>query len=138
MNEQTRQVMHACSTGSINGTMAFPDVVANLAAVGCEQYHADLLRQEKTYYLPDGDTHVEPLPTGSRPIGQRFSPHAVVAALRSIQAREIDYREFLRRIIDAGCVGYFVYLAGKRTIYLGREGDLYVEYFPSPSTGTAK
>jgi uncharacterized protein YbcV (DUF1398 family) len=133
MDEKTSQVMHECSRGSLDGSMVFPDVVAKLTAVGCEQYHADFRRHEKTYYMPDGRNHVEALPVGSRSIAQAFSPHSVVAALRTVQAGQISYVEFLKRIMEAGCAGYFVNIPGKRTIYLGRNGDLYVEYFPATS-----
>ena len=130
MNDKTRQVMHECSSGSIDGSMAFPNVVSKLAAIGCEQYHADLRRQEKTYYVPDGESHVEPLPPASRSIAPTFSADGIVDALRAIQAGQISYVEFLGRIVAAGCVGYLVYVAGRRAIYLGRNGDMHVEHFP--------
>jgi uncharacterized protein YbcV (DUF1398 family) len=136
MNEKTRQVMHECSKASLEGGMAFPEVVSKLTAVGCEQYHADLRRQEKTYYLPGGESHSEALPVGPRPVAQDFSAEGVLAALRAIQGGRISYREFLARIMEAGCVGYFVYLAGKRAVYLGRKGDMHVEHFP-PAGATA-
>jgi uncharacterized protein YbcV (DUF1398 family) len=44
--------------------------------------------------------------------------------------QEIAYREFCRQIADAGCVGYFVSLAGPRAVYYGRTGDERVEWFP--------
>lgn len=138
MDEKVEQVMHECSKGSLEGTMAFPEVVSKLSAAGCEQYHADFRRQEKTYYMPDGEDHVEALPVGSRPIGQTLSPDAVIAALRAIQARQISYVEFLGRIIEAGCVGYFVYIAGKRAIYLGRNGEIHVEHFSSAVAASDK
>jgi uncharacterized protein YbcV (DUF1398 family) len=133
MDEHTKSVMQACSHGSINGSMDFPEVVRALMAIGCEQYHADFRRKEKTYYMADGDSLVFPLDVAPEPVAQIFSPHGVVAALRAIQAGQISYVDFLRRIVDAGCVGYFVNLAGKRAIYLGRTGDSYVEYFPPPA-----
>ena len=132
MDGQTRQVMHACSTGSLDGSMTFPEVVARLAAVGCEQYHADFRRQEKTYYLSDGQSEVQALPVEGPSIPSTFSDHALVAALRAIQAGQITYVEFLRRIMAAGCVGYFVNIAGKRAIYFGRNGESYLEVFPAP------
>jgi uncharacterized protein YbcV (DUF1398 family) len=132
MNESARRVMHECSQGSLSGSLSFPEVVSRLIAVGCEQYHADLRRQEKTYYVPDGESYVEELPFGSRPIAEAFSAEAVAAALRAIQQRQITYVEFLDHLLAAGCVGYFVYLAGRRTIYLGRHGDMHIEHFPPP------
>lgn len=132
MDDQVRHVMHACSTGSLDGSMTFPEVVAQLAAVGCEQYHADFRRQEKTYYLPDGQSEVLALPVEEIPIPPVFADHTLVAALRAIQAGQSTYGEFLQRIMAAGCVGYFVNIAGRRAIYFGRNGESYLEVFPAP------
>ena len=30
----------------------------------------------------------------------------------------------------AGCVGYFVQIAGRRVLYFGRRGEIYTELFP--------
>jgi uncharacterized protein YbcV (DUF1398 family) len=130
MNENVRSVMRACCAGSLSGTMDFPEVVRQLSAIGCEQYHADLHRREKTFYMPDGESYVSPLDVGSERIGRMFSADQVVAALKAIQSKQITYPQFLACIVDAGCVGYFVNLTGKRAIYMGRSGDSYVEYFP--------
>jgi hypothetical protein len=34
---------------------------------------------------------------------------------------------------QAGCVGYFVLIAGKQAPYFGRKGVIPVEHFPQPS-----
>lgn len=54
----------------------------------------------------------------------------VKAAVRPIQERQIGYLQFCSRIAAAGCVGYFVSLAGRRVVYYGRTNDSYVEPFP--------
>lgn len=132
MDRQVQQVMHECTRGSLDGGLPFPEVVARLTAVGCEQYHADFQRQEKTYYMPDGESHVEPMPIGKRPVAERFSGDGIVAALSAVQSGGIAYVEFLDRIMAAGCVGYFVHIAGRRAIYLSRDGEFHVEHFPAP------
>lgn len=132
MEENVKQTISACTQGSMDDTLSFPEVVAKLVEAGCEQYHADFRRQEKTYYLPDGETQVEPLPVGGKPIGERFSAEAVLAALQAIQSRKIDYMSFLERIMTVGCVGYFVFIPGRQAIYLGRDGDFHIEQFPAP------
>jgi len=50
--------------------------------------------------------------------------------LRAIQQRKIKYREFLRQIGEAGTVVYTVHLHGRKAIYLGADGDFFVEPFP--------
>ena len=136
MQESLIAVFHECSAGSIAETMNFPAVVGKLMAVGAERYHCDLYRREKTYYLGDGRSHVEPEPEldatelGVAGIAHEFSEAGIAAALAAVQAKEISYLEFLRRIMSAGCVGYEVCLTGKRALYFGRAGDVYVEWFP--------
>lgn len=130
MNTATINTMHECSVGSIENNMPFPDVVQRLAGAGVEFYHADLVRREKTYYLPDGETHVEAMAFAPGPIAECFSAEAVKNAVKSIQRGELTYIQFLHRIMDAGTTHYYVFLSGKRAVYSGRQGENYVEYFP--------
>lgn len=131
MNAQIRAVVRECTEASDQERIAFPDVIAKLMQAGIERYHADLTRAEKTFYLPNGSSETV---TGARisvAPSREFSAPEVEAAIRAIQAGRIKYKEFCARIVAAGCVGYFVSLAGRRAIYYGRTGDSYVEPFPS-------
>lgn len=130
MDHATLAALHDCTTGSDAGTMVFPQVIARLAAVDIERYHADLVRAEKTYYLPDGASHTLACHTLDAPPATPFSSAGVDAAVRAVQAGSIDYKEFCRRIADAGCVFYVVSLTGKRAVYYGRSGEAHVEMFP--------
>lgn len=132
MTMQFKDVAFECTDGSDAEQMTFPQVVNKLMAVGVERYHADLVRADRTYYLPCGDSVVTPghrlavMPTAE------FSASGVEAAVRAIQAGKIQYREFCGRIAAAGCVGYIVTLVGRRAVYYGRTGETYVEPFPQP------
>lgn len=120
-----------CTDASDQERISFGEVVMKLMQAGVERYHADLLRAEKIYYLPSGESHrVEALPVEATP-PQAFTADGVAAAVRAIQTRKIQYREFCERIAQAGCVGYMVSLAGRRAVYYGRTGDSYVEPFPA-------
>lgn len=124
-------VIQECTQGSFNGSMTFEEVVRRLGAAGVERYEADLVRMEKTYYGRSGETERETLPLQDPPaVAERFSEEGVKQALRAVQQREIGYPEFLRRILAAGATGYSVFLEGRRAIYFGRLGDVYVERFP--------
>ena len=130
MDSQLMRVIEECTSGSDNGSLSFPEVVAKLMQAGVERYHADLCRAAKTYYLADGTSQVVPgagLPRGP---ARDFDAGGVQAALKAIQAQQTDYRQFCERIAAAGCVGYIVSLPGRRAVYYGRSGDLYVEHFP--------
>ena len=131
MNAQVKDTVVDCTRASDEARMTFPEVVAKLVAAGVERYRADLLRAEKTYYLPDGASHVVAAkPLGAAP-ARDFSSDGVHDAVRAIQARQISYKEFCARIAAAGCVDYLVSLAGRRAVYFGRTGESYVEPFPA-------
>ena len=134
MTPQTQSVLRECTEGSEQGTLAFPDVLAKLSQAGVERYHADLLRSEKTYYTPNGESYVVAAKLSRSEAARQFSGPAVEAAIRQSQAGSIDYAEFCSRILAAGCVGYFVSLAGRRAVYYGRAGETYVEPFPNSAS----
>jgi uncharacterized protein YbcV (DUF1398 family) len=131
MQENVIRIMQECTDASDHERISFPEVVMKLIEAGVERYHADLLRAEKVYYLPSGESHrvqaaqIEALPA------MAFTADGVAAAVRAIQTRQIKYREFCERIAQAGCVGYMVSLTGHRAVYYGRSGDSYVEPFPA-------
>lgn len=135
MDANLMAVFQECGAGSIAGTLNFPTVVGKLVGVGSEGYRCDLYRREKTYYMPDGSSYIEQLHLDPREfngthIAERFDETQVVTALRAVQVGAIGYVEFLRRIMAAGCVAYQVCVSGKRALYFGRAGQLYVERFP--------
>jgi len=110
----------------------FPAVVQRLAGAGVMSYTADLVSLRKTYYGPDRDAHDEPMPLQQAPaIAPAFDSPGVAAAVKAIQRGEIGYAEFLRRIMDAGCSHYEVFIAGRKAMYFGRDGAYYTEPFPT-------
>jgi uncharacterized protein YbcV (DUF1398 family) len=130
MNADQANTMQICARGALSGVLAFPEIVARLAAQGVERYHVDYSRQEITYYLPDGDSLSVPAPHPAHAAATVFSPSGVEAAVRQSQRNEHSYIDFIRKTMDAGCVGYFVQITGRRAIYFGRNGESHVEHFP--------
>ena len=88
------------------------------------------MRATKTYYLPDGGSYETPAQPVRTPPAQAFSAEGVEASVRAVQAGAVGYGGFCERIAAAGCVGYFVTLAGRRAVYYGRTGDSHTEWFP--------
>lgn len=130
MDTHVRDAMVEVTRASDEERVTFGEVVTKLTQAGIERYHADLLRGEKTYYLPNGESEVvagEPISVAP---AREFSAASVDAAVRDIQAGKIQYRTFCARIAQAGCVGYHVSLAGRRAVYYGRTADRHVEWFP--------
>lgn len=131
MDARVTSVMEECSKASDASALTFPQVVGKLMEAGVEWYHADLLRSEKTYYMPDGQSHAVRNAAMSCAPARQFSASAVDAAVRAIQAQSIDYKEFCERIGAAGCIGYFVSFPGRQAIYFGRTGESHIEPFPN-------
>jgi len=131
MDTQVKDIIVECTRASDEERITFPEVVEKLAKAGVERYHTDLLRGERTYYMPNGESEVVKGHAVSVVPAQEFSDAGVGAAIKTIQAGKIQYRTFCARIAEAGCVGYMVSLQGQRAVYYGRSGDIYIEWFPS-------
>ncbi len=123
-------VMHWASEGSDAGELRFPEIVARLIEAGVEAYCADLVRGEKTYYMPDSETYTVKSKLPVAPVASEYSETGIVAAIRGAQADTIRYPEFVRQARGAGIVTYWVFLNGQRAVYLGRKGEIHVELFP--------
>ncbi len=119
-----------CMTLSFADT-PFPQVVKRLAGAGVRSYTADLIKLRSTYYDAAGDAFDEALPLKDGPaIAPAFDSAKVAATVKSIQRGEIGYAEFLRRIMTSGCSHYEVFIAGRKAMYFGGDGDFYTEPFP--------
>lgn len=130
MNAHVKEIVSQCSRISDEGSKPFGELVMTLIDAGVERYHADFVRSEKTYYLPNGESEVVPNgPVGVTP-AEAFSAKGVEAAVRAAQAGTIKYKTFCEQVMAAGCVGYIVSMAGRRVVYYGRTGDSHAEWFP--------
>jgi uncharacterized protein YbcV (DUF1398 family) len=119
-----------CITLSFADT-PFPQVVQKLVGAGVKSYTADLVKLRNTYYGADGEAYDEALPLKDSPaIAPAFDSAGVAATVKAIQRGEIGYAEFLRHIMISGCSHYEVFIAGRKAMYFGRDGDFYTEPFP--------
>ena len=124
-------VAQECTKASDEARIPFPEVVRRLVDAGIERYRADLLRDEKTYYMPDGASHVVSTAPFALSPTETFRADGIVAAIRASQAGQIAYTEFCKRIADAGCVDYIVSFPGRRAVYFGRTGESLIERLPT-------
>jgi uncharacterized protein YbcV (DUF1398 family) len=131
LNEHARKIAEEVTRGSDNDIFTFPQVLEKLAGVGIEGYLCDLRHATKTYYMPDGDNVVVSGHTANTSISERFDAMRISAAVRQSQRNEHTYRDFCRKIAEAGCAGYIVTLLGRRAVYFGRDGEVYTEHFPT-------
>lgn len=123
-----------CMTASFADT-PFPLVVQKLAGAGVVSYRTDLMALRNTYYDGGSESFDERVPLADAPaIAATFDAGGVAETVKAIQRREIGYAEFLRRIMAAGCASYEVFFGGRKAVYVGRDGDAYVEPFPAAKT----
>lgn len=131
MGADVKAVCEACSAGSEDGSLSFPQQLGMLSEVGVEGYYADLRRSIKIYYLPAGDS----IEVAARSVGvlvsAEFDAGRIEAAVRLSQANAHSYREFCEKVMAAGCPGYLVSMLGRRVVYFGRTAETHVEHFPT-------
>ena len=123
-------VIHEVMAKSQAGVLIFPEVVRRLLEVQVESYFCDLATGAETFYMSDGKTHVEKMVLPLAPIAEQFSSSGLLAAIRGAQTDTIRYPEFMKRSAEAGVIGYWAFLSGKKVIYFGRKGELHIEEFP--------
>ena len=131
MDPRLVAAVEECTRASHGDTLAFPQFLERLAALGVESYYADLRRCRRHYYLPDGRSIDVTTDDPAVPVATSFDAGSVRAALRQSQAGTHSYRQFLEKIMAAGCPGYHVSLLGRRALYFGRTAETYVEQFPT-------
>lgn len=116
---------------SLEGTKAFPEIVADLMANGVEYYHVDYAAKSFTFYSENGSSAQAPLTfEGLPPIAKDFNVEELKAAILDSQRNGQKFRVFCQRAMSAGVQGYFAFLRGQRVTYLGRQGDQHTEWFP--------
>lgn len=121
-----QQVFEQSNTGSIH----FGQVIQQLITAQVESYFVDYRRGESTYYLSNGDTVRHSFDTHPEQIAQTFDGLQVKAAIIGAQSGKVMYPEFKQLTYAAGCIGYFVWISGKKVDYLGRNGEVHTEHFP--------
>jgi uncharacterized protein YbcV (DUF1398 family) len=122
-------VIHEVLAESQAGKLVFPEVVRRLLEAGVESYFCDLAAGREIFYMSDGKTHTETMTLAIGNVCEDFSSSAVVAAIRGAQTDTIRYPEFIRQATQAGVIGYWAFLTGKKVIYFGRKGEMHVEEF---------
>ena len=116
---------------TLSGSMSFPEIVGNLMKEGVEYYHVDYLSLSFSFYSANGSVVVAPLAFENLPdAASDFNVVELRAAILDSQQHGQKYREFCVRALMAGVQSYFAFLRGQRVLYIGRQGDQHVEWFP--------
>lgn len=116
---------------ALSGSMPFPEIVGNLIKDGVEYYHVDYVTLSFSFYSPNGGVVVVPLAYEGLPeVASDFNVAELRAAILDSQQNGQKFRQFCVRATESGVQSYFVFLRGQRVLYIGRQGDQHVEWFP--------
>jgi uncharacterized protein YbcV (DUF1398 family) len=125
-----REVAEECTRLSDEEKATFPEIVKKLAQAGIELYYTDALTPSKTYYANNQAHTVSCHLKAKKEVADTFNPEKVVSAIRHIQSGQIQYQEFMKKIMEAGVVCYIVFIRGRKVIYFGKRGEEHIEEFP--------
>lgn len=134
MDNSLAQMIEQCAKSAHAGTFSFGDAVGILMSLGVESYYADYRLLTVTYYLHNDATYTFKLQPPDTKIAQAFDVQALQAAIRGAQRGEVNYPQFIKLAMAAGCVSYSVWIAGRHVSYFGRRGEMHIEPFPDKSS----
>ena len=116
---------------TLSGATPFPQIVGQLVAEGVEYYHVDYITLQFTFYDVGGAVVIAPLTIENLPaVANDLNVPALREAILDSQQHGQKFSRFCERAMDAGVQGYYAFLRGQRVMYLGRNGDQHVEWFP--------
>lgn len=110
----------------------FPYLAETLRRAGVKRNTWTLPAGQSLFLTEDGPVVIAgtPLATGMMEI-PAFDKDALIRALRTDQAGESTFPEFLEASWRAGVVGYEVDFAARTVNYVGCNGEAYVEAYPA-------
>lgn len=124
-------VISKMAAATLSGSMPFPLIVGNLIQEGVEYYHVDFISLSFSFYSADGGVVTAPLAFEGLPeVAADFNAAGLRAAILDSQQNGQAFRQFCIRAMLAGVQSYLVFLRGQRVLYIGRQGDQHVEWFP--------
>jgi uncharacterized protein YbcV (DUF1398 family) len=116
---------------ALSGEMPFPEIVDNLFKEGVEYYHVDYLSLSFSFYSQCGGVVVAPIVFEGLPeVAADFNTVELREAITDSQQNSQKFRQFCIRAMKSGVQSYFVFLRGRRVMYIGRHGDQHIEWFP--------
>ncbi len=118
----------------VNG---FPYLAETLRQAGVRR-NVWFLPSCQSLYLMEAGAVVDqgmPLVSGMTDV-PRFDREALIAALRTDQAGQSTFREFLTASWKAGVVRYDVDFDGRHVTYYGADSDAYSEIYPAVDVGS--
>lgn len=130
MNTVTAESINEVFTASQQGQIHFGQVIAALSEAGVESYLVDYRAKQTTYHLKNDEHRILNMPDAEPLIAQTFDATVIKGAILGAQQGEILYPEFKQISMEAGCIGYVVWISGRHVCYFGRNGEQHIEHFP--------
>jgi uncharacterized protein YbcV (DUF1398 family) len=131
-------VVRKMAAATLEGDMPFPDIVGNLIGEGVEYYHVDYVSRSFSFYSASGGVVVVPLVFEGLPeVASDFNVAELRAAILDSQQNGQKFRQFCDRAMKSGVQSYFAFLRGQCVLYVGRQGDQHVEWFPGAKSKDA-
>lgn len=131
MRALPQQLIQEVFTASNEGRLHFGAVIKQLIEAGVESYTVDYRSHQTTYHLKHDASLVFEIKPHADPIAKEFSALGLQAAIKGAQSGTVLYPEFKGLSMQAGCIGYTVWITGRHVSYYGRNGETHVERFPS-------
>lgn len=123
---------------TLTGSMPFPEIVGNLVKEGVEYYRVDFIALSFCFYSASGGVVIAPLKLEGLPeVATDFNVAELRAAILDSQQNGQKFRQFCARAMVSGVQSYFAFLRGQRVLYIGRQGDQHIEWFPGAKRGDA-
>ncbi|PUE40705.1 DUF1398 domain-containing protein [Limnohabitans sp. Bal53] len=114
-----------------SGSLPFPEIVGRLIQEQVEYYLVDYRSQEFRFYGVHGGVVTAPLVFECLPdVLDSFDLPSLKLSIHDSQVNGQSFRDFSSRAMRAGVQSYCAFLRGQRVLYLGRQGDHHVEWFP--------
>ena len=134
MSEAIENLQHAMErAGKIRPKVGgFPYLAETLRQAGVTRNVWALPACQNIFLTASGPVVIQgtPLVTGAADV-PGFDRQALIRALRTDQAGESSFPEFLEATWRAGVVGYDVHFASRTVRYYGCEGEEYLEAYPA-------
>ena len=129
-NPQQISIINNVFTKSNTGEIHFGEVIQQLISIDIESYNVDYRRGETTYYLSNGNSLRLEFDAHPEKISKNFDAAKIKSAILQAQSGTVMYPKFKDLTYEAGCIGYIVWISGKKVDYLGCNGDIHTELFP--------
>ncbi|WP_394561131.1 hypothetical protein [Aquipseudomonas alcaligenes] len=126
MNSYTKRVIEHCTNALNYGRASLAQIISKLGEAGIESCHVDYRIPALIFYAAEGDSYSLPLSSpDEQPIAMSFDCPALQSALDTASRGDLDFPEFKRCTLEAGCIGFFIWLDGWHATFLGRHGEIH-------------